>query len=192
MEHPMDCRCLNAGCPDVHPVDGCVAVSPFHCVPDTIGNGHIGELKLRKDVEVLRQLRQLLWEGEGTHRQVQEHIPVLSVDGVLHHVEAERLNEPHMWQRVVDVCCEARQGTHKDGDQTVHLHLEDSLIVVVVLESIGFCRRRDPRNYKNCTTNESHMVPITQIYTQLAPLCMITFPHRFDGLEGGLLQLSCS
>ena len=69
-EHPLDCRCLDAGGPDVHPVDGCVAVSPFHGVPDTIGNGQIGEWELRKDVEVLRQRRQIRWETEGTHRHV--------------------------------------------------------------------------------------------------------------------------
>ena len=56
---PLGCRGLDAGSPDMHPVDGLVTVLRFHCVSNTIGNGQIGEGKLRKDVEVWRQRRQM-------------------------------------------------------------------------------------------------------------------------------------
>ena len=59
---------------------------------------------------------------------------MLLVQAILHPVEIEMLNEPNLWHRVVDVRCETRQGSHNDGDEPVHLHLEDSLILVVVLE----------------------------------------------------------
>jgi len=44
----------------------------------------------------------------------------------------------------------------------------------------------------NCTNRGSHRVPFTQLYIQLAPLYTITFPHRLDGLEEGLLRSSFS
>ena len=44
----------------------------------------------------------------------------------------------------------------------------------------------------NCANSGSHRVPFTQLYIQLAPLYTITFPHRLDGLEGGLIDSSIS
>ena len=49
-------------------------------------------------------------------------------------IKEERLKKPHLWQTVADVRCETRQATHKDGDEPIHLHLEDLVILVVVLE----------------------------------------------------------
>ena len=59
---------------------------------------------------------------------------MLSLKYVLDPIKAEILNEPHLWQCGSDVHREARQGTHNDGDKPVHLHLEDSVILDVVLE----------------------------------------------------------
>ena len=59
---------------------------------------------------------------ERAYLQVQEHLPVLSLEGVIDPIKAERLNEPHLWQCGYDVHREALQGTHNDGDKPVHLH----------------------------------------------------------------------
>ena len=68
------------------------------------------------------------------YREVQNRLTVLYLEGVLDTIKAERLNEPHLWQCGSDVHREARQGTHNDGDKPVHLQLEDSVIIDVVLE----------------------------------------------------------
>ena len=58
----------------------------------------------------------------------------ISLEVILDPVKEERLNEPHLWQPVLNVHRKARHVTHNDGVDPVHIDLAESVVLFVVLK----------------------------------------------------------